>query len=192
MKTQKDDRRSQRTRRLLVQALISLLSKKRYEEVTVQDIVDRANVGRSTFYAHYHDKDDLLARSFTQMLESLGASPDAGERNPIFPSLSLFRHVQGHYPLYQGLAWGRGVEVLFGTVTSYLNDYLSRRVERYLGDNRQTSVPLPVLSNYLAGSLLAFLRWWLDNRMPFSAERMDEMFQQLVIPGLQAALGAQA
>ncbi len=67
------DRRTQRTRQALSHALIALIQEKRYDAITVQDICDRANVGRSTFYAHYQDKDDLLASNFQQMMESLGS-----------------------------------------------------------------------------------------------------------------------
>lgn len=64
MKNTKADRRSQRTRQLLSSALVDLMLQKRYDEITVQNIIDRANVGRSTFYAHYLDKDDLLVSDF--------------------------------------------------------------------------------------------------------------------------------
>ena len=63
MATKKVDRRIQRTRRLLQDALITLILEKGYDKITVQDIIDEANVGRSTFYAHYLDKDDLMASS---------------------------------------------------------------------------------------------------------------------------------
>src|SRR5690349_21251623 len=54
------DRRVQRTRRLLHEALLSLIHEKRYEVITVQEILDRADIGRSTFYMHFKDKDELL------------------------------------------------------------------------------------------------------------------------------------
>jgi AcrR family transcriptional regulator len=61
MANPKKDRRSQRTKRILVEALASLIQEKRYELITVQNIIDRADVGRSTFYEHYRDKEDLMA-----------------------------------------------------------------------------------------------------------------------------------
>jgi AcrR family transcriptional regulator len=67
----KADRRSQRTRQLLSAALIELMLEKRYDDISVQDIIERANVGRSTFYAHYLDKEDLLVGDFTRVLDAL-------------------------------------------------------------------------------------------------------------------------
>ena len=80
------DRRTQRTRQTLSHALIALIQEKRYDAITVQDICDRANVGRSTFYAHYQDKDDLLASNFQQMMESLGSRLNGETANSSFRS----------------------------------------------------------------------------------------------------------
>ena len=71
MKNKKEDRRSQRTRRLLHQAIMSLMQEKRYDTITVQDIIDRADVGRSTFYAHFQDKEDLLNSNLEEILDDL-------------------------------------------------------------------------------------------------------------------------
>ena len=78
MKTQKDDRRSQRTRQALHQALFALMRTKRYDAITVQDIIDQANVGRSTFYAHFVDKEDLASYSLEQIMQALMHSPASG------------------------------------------------------------------------------------------------------------------
>jgi len=71
MKTERVDRRVQRTRQLLNEALMSLIVEKGYEAITVQDIIDRANLGRSTFYAHYQDKEDLLLSGMEKIVHSL-------------------------------------------------------------------------------------------------------------------------
>src|SRR5262245_17355252 len=90
------DRRVRRTRRALQEALIGLMTEKSYEAVTVQDVIDRADVGRSTFYTHYTDKDKLLRDSIA-VLRSLVEQPvtpgPANRRRPLRFSLPLFRHV---------------------------------------------------------------------------------------------------
>jgi hypothetical protein len=66
--------------------------------------------------------------------------------------------------------------------------YLSRNIEQQLvslAPQHDLSVPLSILSNYLAGTLLTLLKWWLDNNMPYTPQRMDEIFQQLVMPGVR-------
>src|SRR5438046_3717676 len=104
MRNTKVDRRSERTRQLLNVALIELMLEQRYDEITVQDIIDRANIGRSTFYAHYLDKEDLLVSGFTRVLDTLSQHPQqlAGEAHQALPSLTrFFQHVQDHYQLYK-------------------------------------------------------------------------------------------
>ncbi len=192
MKPVEKDRRVRRTRQLLQDALIALMLEKPYHAISVQDILDRADVGRSTFYAHYRDKDDLLLGGFDRLLEALGRHMDAGEGHgagqPFFPALELFRHVQENHWLYKALVWGQGVDLLF----KHGQKALSERIEHHLGsqitDLEALSIPLPVLSSYLAGSLITLLQWWLDNRMPYSPERMAEIYQQLVLPGVHAAM----
>ena len=114
MKKQKQDRRSQRTRRLVISAMMELLSEKRYDAITVQDLLDRADIGRSTFYAHYFDKEDVLASLVEQMLETLSQElfhRDAGQS--IVPSLELFRHVYQHDQHFQAMLRGHAGEALW-------------------------------------------------------------------------------
>ncbi len=95
------DRRSQRTRDTLIQAMLALIETKHYDQITVQDIVDRANVGRSTFYAHFDNKDELLSSGFEQMLDKLVEHMDIGEDNRLgFDITMLFQHARGHYEIF--------------------------------------------------------------------------------------------
>ena len=190
MKSTKADRRSQRTRQLLEGALVALLIEKPYDSIAVQDIIDRANVGRSTFYAHYRDKEDLLASSFGRVLDGMGQHLDLSHdgSSAIFPTLELFRHVQEHYHLYTALLWGRGIDVLFKVGQQSMSQIVERRIAALVADGPPPGVPLPILSNYLSGTLATLLKWWLDNKMPYPPERMDEVFQQLIMPGVWAVL----
>src|SRR5215475_3738876 len=102
VKKKKEDRRVQRTQQLLRVALIELIIEKGYEEVTVQDIIDRANVGRSTFYSHFMDKQQLLLSGFEQLRVELGQQQHAavdvsGERGLGF-SLAMFEHACSYRP----------------------------------------------------------------------------------------------
>ena len=96
MKTEKNDRRSNRTRELLSGALVELMLEKRYDSITVQDILDRADIGRSTFYAHYTDKEDLLMSELTRLMRTLQVyTHEPGHAHGgLLPSLEFFRHVQ--------------------------------------------------------------------------------------------------
>lgn len=178
----KNDRRSQRTRQALGDALMQLMMEKGYEAVSIKDIIDRANVGRSTFYAHYADKDALFAGQLDRMIEMLiqHTSQGISEDNPYFPSLGLFQHIRDQWKLYKILSWESN-----SLHTQHLQKSISERIEeRLLASGRTLNVPAPVAANFMAGSLLALLKWWLDNKMIYSPEQMDEMFRKLALPGI--------
>src|SRR3982074_3871002 len=107
------DRRIPRTREMLQQALMSLILKKDYEAITIQDICDEANVGRSTFYAHYTSKDDLKRKGFEHLRKELvdrqreaqAASGEIKDRSLSF-SLTMFEHARDHIDLYRALVGG--------------------------------------------------------------------------------------
>ncbi len=179
------DRRSQRTRHLLSAALVELIKEKDYNTITVSDIIDRANVGRSTFYAHYRDKDDLLVGELDRVMDVLSRDipHEPREENRFFPSLGLFRHVGEQYELYKALVWGPGIDLLI----KHMQKSLSKRIEQGLKESKKEfSVPVPVVANYIAGSFLNLLKWWLENKMIYSPEQMDEIFQKLTMPGVEA------
>src|SRR5690349_2570082 len=121
----KQDRRSQRTRHLLSAALVELIREKDYNLITVSDIIDRANVGRSTFYAHYRDKDDLFVGELDRVIELLSQRIPGQEKMPFFPSLGLFRHVGEEFELYKALLWTPGIDLLI----KHLQKALSNRIE---------------------------------------------------------------
>ncbi len=180
------DRRAQRTRQTLSHALIALIQEKRYEAITVQDICDRANVGRSTFYAHYQDTDDLLTSNFQEVMHDLGSDLQLREERLIFPIAPLFQHVKEHHHLYTALAWGGGFNVLLRAGQQQWHTHIQTHLATLLTD--KPAIPLEVITTYLAGVLQTLLLWWLDHKMPYSPERMDEMFQQLIMPGVNAVL----
>jgi AcrR family transcriptional regulator len=194
MKTDKPSRRVARTRQLLSDALIELILEKSYDAITVQDIVDRANVGRSTFYAHYRDKEDLLLAGFERVIDALSqhvehvAPPGQPPGQTLFPSLALFRHVRDLHALYKAMVWGRGVDILFKHGQRYLSERIEQRLVVQL-QGQPPAVPTSILAHYLAGSFLTLLKWWLDHKLIYSPERMDEIFQQLAMPGVTLAIG---
>lgn len=182
------DRRVLRTRRLLSEALIELMQEKRYERITVQNIVDRANVGRSTFYAHYKDKDDLLLNDFEHVLDMLNRHVDLDDVEGLPISTGLFQHIQEHHHLYRALLWGRGIELLFEQGQVSLADRIRGHLEDHLPDGFDPPVPVPLTAAYLAGTLLTLVKWWLENDMPYPPAAMDRMYRQLALPGVMSVL----
>ncbi|MEW6406062.1 MAG: TetR/AcrR family transcriptional regulator [Chloroflexota bacterium] len=181
------DRQTQRTQLLLGNALIELMMEKGYDGITVKDIIERANVGRSTFYSHYQSKDDLFNSQFDRVLEVLTGhtGDEISAENPYFPSLGLFRHVQEQYKLFKILAWGTGADLMI----RHFQKSLSEKIERRLMQTGQAfALPTAVMATFITGSFLSMLQWWLDNKMVYSPEEIDKMFQSLAMPGIEKAV----
>lgn len=179
----KNDRRSQRTRQLISDAFAELLLEKGYKAMSIRDVIERANVGRSTFYSHFKDKEELFVSQLDRLLEALSRHlpREHAERNPFFPSLGLFQHFQEQQKLIRALSWTSGVDLL----TRHLQKSMSEKIEERLMSEGQTyEVPTPVMANFLAGSFLTLVRWWLDNKMSYSPEEMDGMYRKLALAGI--------
>jgi AcrR family transcriptional regulator len=191
MQNHKEDRRKGRTRQLLREALFALMVEKRYDRITIQDIIDRANVGRSTFYAHFQDKEDLVTASLEWVLEQLAenAAHVAPTRHQLIPTLELFQHVQEQQQLFKAVAKGRGFEVFVEKGQAYWSKQIQIQLATMVPKGKKPAVSLALVSTYVANTLATLLKWWLDNKMPYPPERMEEIFQQLVTPGVEAVLG---
>jgi AcrR family transcriptional regulator len=179
----KNDRRSQRTRQLISEAFVELLLEKGYEAMSIRDVIERANVGRSTFYSHFKDKEELFVSQLDRLLEALSRHlpREHVEQNPFFPSLGLFQHIQEQQKLFRALSWTSGVDIL----TKHLQKSMSEKIEEKLKSRGRTyEVPTPVMANFLAGSFLTQVKWWLDNKMVYSPEEMDAMYRELAVNGI--------
>lgn len=190
IKSQKQDRRSQRTRRLITSATLELLFERRYDAITVKDILERADIGRSTFYAHFFDKEDVLTSIVDQMLESLHqqlAQRARGHR--IVPALELFEHVQQNYLYFRAMMRGRTGEVLWDAAQAALSRSIEQLLPPHEIPDAAAAIPPEVMSRYLAGAFLSLLKWWLQAEMPYPPATMENIFQRLAFPGVQAALG---
>lgn len=186
------DRRSQRTRQMLGVALVDLMLEKRFDTITVQEIIDRANVGRSTFYAHYLDKEDLLQNQTAELVERLVGHMDlrAGS-NRIIPSLEFLRHVREYHALCRALVRGRMMEPVLKTMQSQLSQHVEARLAARLPAEAAPAVPLLVVAQHMAGGLLTLFQWWLDRDMAESPEQIDQYFLDLVRPSVRAATGVE-
>jgi AcrR family transcriptional regulator len=184
------DRRVRRTRKALRDALVTLMTEKGYESVTVQDIIDRADVGRSTFYTHFTDKDDLL-RDNLAGLRSLLQRPVptvvAGRRRPLLRfSLPLFRHVYAEQNMARAL-FGRpdGAPVV-QQVEQLLIEVVGAELSMLSAGGPQGRVPQDAVVRFVVGAYLSLASWWLAGDEVLSPEAVDGMFQALVAPGVRA------
>lgn len=182
---QKPDRRIQRTKRLLQTALLELIIEKRYDKVTVQDILDRADVGRSTFYAHFRDKDDLLIGGLPEQIFQLHADPNRQDDDLLFISyVEVLYHAQEHHELFKALLGSEGIEVIKRNVLYSLKQGIAQRL--LLTIESVSSEQQEIITNYLAGGVMTCIMWWLDNDMSHSPEELDASLQKLMMNSLSA------
>jgi len=183
-----EDRRAVRTQRMIKQALMELMHDMRYEDITVQHIIDRADVGRSTFYAHYSDKDEVAKEFLEGMMESItrGVKPGGEEKSAAFPIAEMFRHLRSQQLSAHGV-WqsNRGRDYLFSVGQAYWNRRIERELKTRLGKGGGSKVPLPVAAQMVTGAATALLNWWIKNKMPYSPEEMQDMFDRVVMPGIR-------
>ena len=203
MQEKRSDRRSNRTRRMLKDALLSLILEKGYDAVTVEDITERADLGRTTFYLHYKDKEDLLVESIetiaSELVEYISQSnmlPIATDSGPqpsegYMPAIQLvFRHAGDNAMLYRIILREAGAVLASDRLRSIINAAASQIMSARLKENPPEVlplIPLEVLSNYFAASLLGLVTWWLESNMPYPPEQMADIFRRLFFEGIQGA-----
>ncbi len=193
----KTDRRVQRTRELLQKALIELIGERGYDAITIQDIVDRANLGRTTFYLHYSSKDDLFMSCHEAIVSEFHFGPlyphPLSREELLSPEAPegmtrAYRHLKDAwvrlYPIFQGKD---GPLIL-----RRIRDWSAQEIEANLRAafaEADSTIPLDVLANYLAGAQIALVHWWLEKRQPHTPEKLAQTFQRLQRAAIRDAFG---
>jgi AcrR family transcriptional regulator len=179
------DRRVQKTRQALQDALIALILEKGYEAVTVQDVLDRANVGRSTFYAHFYDLEDLL-QSELEALQGEFEQHLASQNSAVLDiweiSRLMFQHAQAYQNVYKAIVGKASGQLIQKHLQAYLSAKFREGLKRDYAESKLISHEL--LEYHLVSSFMALLTWWLDKELPYSAEQMAEMYQELMNEGI--------
>jgi AcrR family transcriptional regulator len=184
----KPDARIRRTHERLGAALVSLIQEKPIDNVTVQQVLDRASVGRSTFYLHFRDMNDLLLSQLEEFLETMSTSLSIRkeESHRVLPVAEMFAHIGSkNNKIYRALADSGRLNDFFDLAQGYF----SRGIEQRLRESKRVpKVPpreLAARASALAGSVLSLLRWWLDRGAKEPPRYMDELFHRIVWNGLK-------
>ena len=206
------DRRVQKTRKFLQEALIELVAEKGYDAITVREILDRADVGRSTFYAHFQDKDKLL-HSILDRLDELFEQHrerllDAAQRYEVAdhpnlmaglsPVLGLFRFVGENHPFFKAMLGERGYGIfarpVYERVFAHVHDMFTRPVHRDVlphlhepfkmlsSGEGYGSLESEIAAHYFVSALMGVLVWWVEKDMSCTPEEIDRVFRELAIP----------
>ena len=174
------DPRARRTRDTLGDALLALMAERHFDSITVQEVLDRAGVSRSTFYSHYTDKQDLFlsdVEEFFQHVSTLLVRSKAPARR-IAPVRELFTHVADVPELHAALvASGKAADVRELGV-----EYLARSIEDRLRNANTPLLPAEFRPTAvaLAGALFSLLDNWLCSNRQGTPQQMDDLFHRLV------------
>jgi AcrR family transcriptional regulator len=190
--TSQADRRVQRTRQLLQNALMTLIEEQGYDSITIQDITERANLGRTTFYAHYRSKEDLFLSCHKHLGTVSFALSGAGllGAEPL-PELAPFlEHMQQNRKMYFFITQGSGADEIVRGVREQIVANIQANLRSRFREE-ESAVPFDVLANYIAGSQIALIGWWMESRAPYSPQEMVRMLHQLQTAVIKGALGVQ-
>jgi AcrR family transcriptional regulator len=192
------DRRVQKTHRVLRDALDSLIREKSYDSIAVQEILDRANVGRSTFYAHYRGKDELLVSRIHDMVEPVRttelASPAGRHERILSFSLPIFEHLDRHRRAGEGRMGTRGRAILHEHLRKVLAELVADDLRKDLQTRRKAAgkIPSDLLVQYVTSTFIIVLNWWVESRSRLSPTEVNDLFRALVLPTLAATEGRPA
>ena len=190
------DRRVRRTRQLLRGAFLALIQEKGYERITVQDILERADVGRSTFYAHYRDKEELLLSGFEDVRAALHAERDAAEGSPekkaefLRPMLAVFQHVEGHRHFWHAVTRKGGADLITRILRERVAELVREHFRSQFAGVKANQMHLEAAMQFVSGACMGLLIWWLENDIPYSAEEIHSVFRRLANQGVRRFLAA--
>lgn len=170
------DRRQQKTRKAIFKAFSSLLEKKRYGHITVQEIIDEANIGRSTFYAHFATKDELLKTLCTDIFNHVFSEKLMSEKTHDFSGPNyglkgkithLLYHLKDNEKNIVGILSCESGELFM----EYFKDYLAQMFSKYLNETK-VNAPKDFVINHLVGSFAETVKWWMKNKMKYTPEEI--------------------
>ena len=185
------DRRIRKTRRALKEGLKDLILEKGYEAITVQDIIDRADISRSTFYSHFVDRDDLLLAILSD-LQALGPDTSSWKADdPAFGwTLELFRQFGAGKRLAKALTTSQSGALARRETTRWLEDLARAELGRLRAPRRLDPVKLETVVRFIVGTFIGFMDWWMrEENEHLPADAVDHAFRSLVLPGVANVLG---
>ena len=185
------DRRIGKTRRALTEALTDLILETGYERVTIQEVIDRADVSRSTFYAHFTDKDDLLMAILSDLRATGPDTSSWKADDPAFGwTLELFRYFGSGRRLFEALVGSRSGDLARRETTLWLEELARTELSRLRSARRLDARNRETVVRFLVGTFIGFMEWWMrEENQHLPAETVDRAFRSLVMPGVANVLG---
>ena len=193
----KPDRRVSRTRRQLRNALMELILERGYNAVTIEDITERADLGRTTFYLHFQDKEELLVKSLEEIAEELkiqveqiadlGIEEGGTRTNPVSV---VFRHVEVNRDLYRVIIKGEGSNKAESRIRDIIEEtaieFFARHMSGFI--SAPPEVPKGVMAGYFASAMMGFVKLWLEKELPFTGDEAADLFVKIFFRGAARVL----
>jgi AcrR family transcriptional regulator len=180
------DRRQRKSREAIFSAFNNLLTQKKYADITVQDIIDRADVGRTTFYAHFDTKDALLEEMCTELFDHVVSDHDEAEDTHDFSgeendTESIITHILYHLRDNQknmlGIFNGESGDMFFRFFKRYLIKVFEAELK---GEIKQADVPDDYLYHIISCVFVDTLNWWIKNGMKQTPEEVERYFRNVM------------
>jgi AcrR family transcriptional regulator len=168
------DRRQQKTRDAIFKAFSKLIEQNRYANITVQEIIDEANIGRSTFYAHFETKDELLKALCTDIFSHVFSDELMSEKTHDFSDENdgleaklthILHHLKDSETNIAGILSSESGDLFM----KYFKEYLTEMFSKYLKEIK-VNAPADFVLNHLVGSFAETVKWWIDNKMKYTPE----------------------
>ena len=186
------DRRQKKTRAAIFSAFSKLLAEKNYGKITVQEIIDTANIGRTTFYDHFETKDDLLKALCEELFgHIISSAADCTHTHGLYSEgnapesvfCHLLQHLQENENNILGLLSSEGSEIFLRYFKDSLNELIQKQ---FIGQDRSANLDIPedFLVNHISGSFVEMVLWWIRGRMRQSPEELDRYFRSVIEPVL--------
>lgn len=182
-------RRVQRTRTLLHDALMQLLSTSDYDQITVQEIAEAAGLSRATFYLHYQDKSDLLMAitakaidNATEKFRFVSLSQSLSNPEPSFFAFSL---IESNHHLYRTLLCNHSTTALIPQLRVMVAQALELHQRLVMSEQEidRLKVELSLICSFMACGFIGVAAWWLENDMEYSAENIADISRRLNLFG---------
>lgn len=193
MTKQRKDPRVIRTQHLLKQAFIDLMEEKEYEQITVQDISDRATVKRVTFYLHYKDKNDLMFQCIDEILNDLrkkvneqvsfSEGYDFLDEQPHPSFIQLFHQIAENFTFYKGLLVTNRIPYLTKGLLEIIHEFVSEGINQIEPDDHNLTADRNLIIKYVESAFLEVIIWWIENNMHFSEHEMAFQLMNISIKG---------
>ena len=195
------DLRIRRTHKFLQEAMIELITEKGFDALTVGDIAERAMINRATFYRHYQDKYDLMAKIFEETTNELVENMKPFQKdtrqgeteNPPEIWIQLFEHVADHAPLYRAMLGKNGSSWFAARMREYTIKIMLEQEKQWKQQMEFSQIepvmpqelPAMQLSHVLIGTIV----WWLESEKSYTPRHMATWFHRFAFYGYLSALG---